>query len=105
MNRTVVLALALAVVSLPAVQPLHAASSSQSDHVKKVTMTLRNDSAASMQFKVGDDVVTLDAGKAIALKVPVGTRICTNQPTATHQVGDLIAEVSKDLDGATLHVK
>jgi hypothetical protein len=105
MNRTVVLALALAAVSLPATQPLHAAPSSQSDHVKKVSMTLRNDSAAPMQFKVGDDIVNLDAGKAIALKVPVGTRICANQATATHQPGDLITQVSKDLDGATLHVK
>jgi hypothetical protein len=112
MNRTLLLALVFAVVSLPAARQLHAAprplltaSSSQPDHAKKVTMTLRNDSATPMQFKVGDDVVTVEAGKAIALKVPVGTRICTNQATATHQAGDLIAQVSKDLDGAILHVK
>jgi len=105
MNRTVVLALALAVVSLPVAQPLHAAPSSQSDHVKKVSMTLRNDSAAPMQFKVGDDIVNLDAGKAITLKLPIGTRICANQASATHQAGDLLAQVSKDLDGAILHVK
>jgi hypothetical protein len=109
MKTTLLLALAFAVVSLPAAQPLHAAprpaSSSQSDHVKKVQMTLRNDSAAPMQFKVGDDVVNLDAGKSIALKLPVGTRICANQATATHQAGELIVEASLDLDHATLHVK
>jgi len=54
---------------------------------------------------VGDDVVALAPGKSVALKVPVGTRICANQTSATHQAGDLIAQVSKDLDGAILHVK
>jgi len=68
-------------------------------------MTLRNDSAAPMQFKVGDDIVNLDAGKAIALKLSIGTRICSNQATATHQPGDVLFQVSKDLDGAILHVK
>ena len=112
MRRNLILALSFAVVSFPAAQPLHAAprpsfaaSSSQADHGKKVQITLRNDSAATMEFKVGDDVVTLAAGKSIALKLPVGTRICANQANPTHQSGDLIAQVSKDLDGAILHVK
>jgi hypothetical protein len=112
MKPTLLLALSLAVVSIPAAQPLHAAprapfaaSSSQNDHGKNVQMTLRNDSAAPMEFKVGDDVVTLAAGKSVALKIPVGTRICANQTNATHQAGDLITQVSKDLDGAILHVK
>jgi len=112
MKPTLLLALSFVVVSLPAAQQLHAAprpsfvaSSSQADHAKKVQMTLRNDSAAPMEFKVGDDVVALAPGKSVALKVPVGTRICANQTSATHQAGDLIAQVSKDLDGAILHVK
>ena len=112
MKPTLLLALALAAVSIPAAQPLFAAprapfaaSSSQTDHTKKVQMTLRNDSAAAMEFKVGDDVVSLDAGKSLALKIPVGTRICVNQTSATHQAGDLIALVSKTLDGATVHVR
>ncbi|HEX4650115.1 MAG TPA: hypothetical protein VH250_01305 [Granulicella sp.] len=105
MNRTVVLALALAVVSLPVAQPLLAAPSSQSGHVRKITMTLRNDSAASMQFKVGDDIVNLDAGKALALKLAIGTRICANDDSATHHVGDLLFQASKNYDGVTLHVK
>ena len=112
MKPTLLLALAFAVVSLPVAQPLHAAprppftaSSSQTDHAKKIQMTLRNDSVSPMEFKVGDDVVALAPGKSVALKVPVGTRICANQTSATHQAGDLIAQVSKDLDGAILHVK
>jgi hypothetical protein len=113
MKPTFLLALSLAVVSLAANQPLHASprlwaaasSSAQADTGKKVQMTLRNDAAAPMEFKVGEDVVPLDAGKSVALKVPAGTRIVANKAYGTHQPGDLILQVTKELNGATLHVK
>jgi hypothetical protein len=112
MKRNWMLALAFAVVSLPAVQQLHAAppaaylpASPPTDKRQTVQFTLHNASASPMEFKVGDDVVALDAGKAIALKLPAGTRIITTKADGTHQAGELIAEVTKELDGATLHIK
>jgi hypothetical protein len=112
MRRILILALSFAVVSLPVVQQLHAAphainppASSTTDKGPKVQMTLHNASRDPMEFKVGDDVVALDAGKAIALKLSVGTRIVTNKANGTHQAGDLIVEATKQLNGATLHIK
>ena len=61
---------------------------------KTVKFSLRNDSGASLQLKVGDQIVSLDAGKTVALKLPVGTRILVNAATAKHQAGDLVAEAS-----------
>jgi hypothetical protein len=112
MKRTLILALSFAVMTLPSVQQLQAAphaiyspASSTTDKGHKVQMTLHNASTGPMEFKVGEDVVALDAGKAIALKVPVGTRIVTNKANGTHQAGELIAEVTKELNGATIHIK
>jgi hypothetical protein len=100
MKNTLFRTLLLAVLFIPAAQSLHASS-----HVKKVQLALRNDSGTSMEFMVGNDVVTLDAGKTVALNILVETRIVLDKANSTHAAGELIAEVSKDLDGATLHVK
>jgi ABC-type amino acid transport substrate-binding protein len=113
MKPTFLIALSLAAVSLAAAHPLHASprlwaaasSSAQADAGKKIQMTLRNDSAEPVEFKVGEDVVPLDAGKSAALKVPAGTRIVANKAYGAHQAGDLILQVSKEFNGATLHVK
>jgi hypothetical protein len=113
MQRTLPFVLSLAVVFFTAVHPLHASprlsaaasSSVQADTGKKIQMTLRNDSAAPVEFKVGEDVVPLDAGKAVVVKVPAGTRIVANKAYGAHQAGDLIMQVSKELNGATLHVR
>jgi hypothetical protein len=69
---------------------------------KTVTFNLRNDSGAAMELKVGDNVMTLQAGKTITLKLPVGTRILANTETATHKVGSLLEEVSNQLNDTTI---
>ena len=70
-----------------------------------VKVSLRNDSNSQMQLKVGDQVMSIDAGKTVAVKVPVGTRIVMNAATSTHQAGELIAEATTALDNATLAIK
>lgn len=70
-----------------------------------VKVSLRNDSGSQMQLKVGEKVVSLDAGKTVDVKVPVGTRIVVNAATATHQVGELIAEATSALDNTTVAIK
>lgn len=110
MQRTLLLALSLAVVSLAAAHPLHASPrssaspSAQTDMKRKIQVTLRNDSAEPREFKVGEDVVPLAGGKTVVLKVPAGTRIVANKSYGPHQAGDLILQVVKEYDGATLHV-
>jgi hypothetical protein len=72
---------------------------------KTVKVALRNDSSSQMQLKVGEEVVSLDPGKTVAVKVPVGTRIVVNEATSTHQAGELIAEATTALDNSTVAIK
>ena len=49
--------------------------------------------------------MTLTAGQAVNLNLPVGTRIIANTDTSTVKAGTLITQVSKDLSGAVVTVK
>jgi hypothetical protein len=70
-----------------------------------VKVSLRNDSSSQLQLKVGEQVMSIDAGKTVAVKVPVGTRIVMNAATPTHQAGELIAEATAALDNTTVAIK
>jgi hypothetical protein len=70
-----------------------------------VKVALRNDSGTQMQLKVGEQIVSLDPGKTVAVKIPVGTRIVVNAATPKHPAGELIAEVTTALDNATVAIK
>ncbi len=72
---------------------------------KTVHYTMRNDTTASMELKVGEDVVNLEAGKSLEVKLPPGSRIVANSTTPNHTAGSVIAEVSDSLNGAIIHVK
>lgn len=83
--------------------PVHAMISKSGE--KTVKVTLRNDSGAPMELKIGDEIVKLDAGQTEPMKLAVGTRIVLNTATATKPAGTLIAEVSNVLKDATLMIK
>ncbi len=72
---------------------------------KTVKVALRNDSGSPLQLKVGDQMVSLAAGKSVSLKLAVGTRIVVNAATDKHPAGELLAEVSTSLDNTTLAIK
>jgi hypothetical protein len=72
---------------------------------KVVTFNLRNDSGAAMELKVGETVMTIDAGKTVTVKLPVGTRIIANTATASHQAGTLLEEVSNQLSDTTIALR
>jgi hypothetical protein len=84
---------------------IHSPVSAMFAKSKTVKLNLRNDSSATMELKVGDNVVTLEAGKTLALNLPVGTRILANATTPTHAAGSLLAEVSSQLSDATIALK
>lgn len=81
--------------------PIHAMFSK----TKLVSISLRNDSGAPLELKVGEDVMTLAVGKTVAMKLAVGTRIVSTQQTVNHAANSLIAQVSSDLSGATIAIK
>jgi hypothetical protein len=74
-------------------------------NTKTVTFSLRNDSGAAMELKVGENVMTLDNGKTVKLKLPVGTRIFANTATANLKAGSLVEQVSKDLSDSTITLR
>ena len=81
--------------------PIHAMFSK----TKMVKLSLRNDSGAAMDVKVGDKIMTLAPGKPVDLSLPVGTRIVANTATPNHEVGSLIEEVVSEHNGATISIR
>jgi hypothetical protein len=72
---------------------------------KKVKFSLRNDTGAQLELKVGDKVESLKPGEVLPVKLPMGTRIVTDTATEHHQVGDVITVVSNTLpSNATLSI-
>jgi hypothetical protein len=108
LNRLTIAVVATSLLAGPAVYAAPASISSPVHTMfaktksTTVKLNLRNDSGAAMEVKVGDQVMTLDPGKPVTLKLEVGTRIVANTATPNHPAGSLIEEVIKDHDGATI---
>lgn len=99
---------ALALVSTPA---LHAASTSIASPVhavfakgKMVKVSFRNDSGSQLELKVGDEVMKVESGATVSLKLPEGTKVLANTATSKLVAGTVITEVAAYLDGATLSI-
>ncbi|MGH9598163.1 MAG: hypothetical protein ACRD3K_15330 [Edaphobacter sp.] len=111
LNRLSVAVVAASLLAAPAVyaapasipSPIHAMFAKTKSTVVK--LSLRNDSGAPMDVKVGDKVMTLDPGKPVALKLEVGTRIIADTATPNHAVGSLIEEVISEHNGATIIIR
>jgi len=107
-NFFAIATIAASLVVSPAVYAatsIHSPVSAMFGKTKTIKVTLVNDSGASMQVKAGDDIVTLESGKPVTLKLPVGTQVVANTATPIHQAGSLIAAVSDSLNGAIVHIK
>ena len=73
---------------------------------KKIKFSLNNQTGAPLELKIGDQVMTLQAGQVAPFKLPVGTRITTNTATEHHPVGSLILEVTSGMySDSTLTIK
>lgn len=75
--------------------PIHAFFHSNSQ--KKIKFSLRNDTGAPLELKIGDKVETLKADQVLPLKLPVGTRVTANADTGRYHTGDVIVEVSENM--------
>lgn len=91
-----------AIFALPGI---HSPVNAMFGKTKTIKFTLHNDTSSPMELKVGDDVVTLSAGKSLEVKLPAGARVLANSATQLHQPGSVIAEVSDSLNGAIVHIK
>ena len=71
---------------------------------KVVSFHLRNDSGSALTLQVGDQQMTVEAGKTADIKVPEGTQIITVNATGRIAAGGVVTTVSKVLSGNTLAV-
>jgi hypothetical protein len=110
MIRRSVLAASMVAVCALSVPTLHASSVNVAPPVhaffgsKTVKLSVKNDSGVTIEIRAGESVMTLEAGKAMAVNLPVGTRVTTTTATKAHAAGDLLFEVSSSLSGATVRI-
>lgn len=71
---------------------------------KTVKVDLHNTSSSSIELRVGEKVITVEAGKTITVDLPAGTRITTATATDKHPANTLIIEVYSALNGATINL-
>jgi len=95
----------LAPSAIFAAPAIHSPVNAMFSKTKTIKFTLTNDSSSTMDLKVGDDLVKLDAGKSVNVNLPLGARVVANSATQFHQAGSVIAEVSNSLSGAIVHIK
>jgi hypothetical protein len=113
MNRKNLIAIVVVATSLLASPAIYASPAGVHSPVtamfrsqtKAVKLSVRNDSSTAIELKVNDQIMTLEAGKSLDLKVAVGTRILANNSTPNHPAGSLITEVIKEQDGATISIR
>lgn len=112
MNRRTVFALSLAIASaftseavFAAPAALHSPMHAMFAKSKLVKFSLRNDGAAPLTLKAGEETITLEVGKTKNVELAVGTRIVRQDATGTEQAGAVIAQVSKELSGTTIALK
>jgi hypothetical protein len=107
LNRLTIAFVSASLLAVPAVyaapaisSPVHAMFGKTKSNTVK--LNLKNESAAPLDVKVGDKVMTLDPGKLVSLSVEVGTRIVSSSDTPNHPAGSLIEQVDKNHNGATI---
>lgn len=87
--------------SLTAVQvPVHAMFA----HEKTVHFGVKNETAAPLKLKCGEELMSVDPGKTAQVKVPVGTKVTFVEASGPHAAGDLLAEAGGQLNGTTISV-
>ncbi len=58
-----------------------------------------------MEVKAGEEIIKLEAGKPTVVNLTPGTRVVSTTATEKREAGSLIAEVTSQLNGATIHIK
>lgn len=72
---------------------------------KTIKLTFLNDTGSPMEVKAGEEIIKLESGKPTVVNLAPGTRIVSATATEKHEAGSLIAEVTSQLNGATIHIK
>ena len=70
--------------------------------VKTVNFSLRNDSKMEMKVKVGENVIILQPGKAVPVKIPIGEEVVTVDASSSSPAGTVLAVAGSQLSDATI---
>ena len=73
--------------------------------VQMVKFSVRNDSSAAIELKVGEKIMTLAPGKSLELKLAVGTNVLANASVGNYHAGDVLAQATKELDDTVLALR
>ena len=87
--------------------PVSASPRTASDRpikVKSTRFNMRNDSAAALTIKAGEQEFTIEPGKTTALKLENGVQVTAVNGTPHISAGSVIVTVNSTLDGNTLAV-
>ena len=70
--------------------------------VKTVNFSLRNDSKMEMKVKVGENVIILQPGKAVPVKIPIGEEVVAVDASSNFPAGTVLAVAGSQLSDATI---
>lgn len=112
MNRRMLTAAMALSVSLLAVPPVQAASlgffhhtaADKSSAKAKISFQIRNDTKTALTISTGDQEMTVQPGRVIALKLQEGTQVTAVNGTGHIAAGAVLTTVTRDLQGNTLAV-
>jgi hypothetical protein len=71
---------------------------------KVVKLSLANNTSNALDVKVGETPMTIAPGATVQVSAPAGTKIVVATATSSHAAGDVLAEVSSELSGATIRI-
>ena len=71
---------------------------------KMVHLNLANSTSGALDVTIGETPVTVAAGETVKLSAPVGAKIVVTTATTNHAAGDMLAQISPELSGATLRI-
>jgi adenosine/AMP kinase len=72
--------------------------------VKLIKVQVQNTTSQEIQIKAGDQTMTIAAGATVEVKAADGTPITLVNAVTTHQAGETLATVRKQLSNATFIV-
>jgi hypothetical protein len=81
---------------------VHAPVYAMFGNVKTVKFSLHNNSKEVVKVKAGETELTLQPGKTVDVKLPVGTKIVAQEQTQNYHAGDVLAVASQDLSDSTV---
>ena len=104
LTSAMVLSMSLFTVGISSAAPVVHTYAPVDAKVKMISFSIRNDSAAPLTIKGGDQQMTIAPGKTAALKLQRGSSVTTVNETSHLPAGAVLTTVTDELQGNTVAV-